>query len=637
MTASRTLRFNIYALGLLLIMAMLAGSAAWRESVAVDEVAHVGAGVSYLQKLDYRMNEEHPPLAKVIAAIPLVIKGVRADYAHLSWSFSGKPFHQYLGEWVWGHALITEWNDPWTTLRWARFPMLLLTLTLGWMIYAYGSKLGGNWAGLLCLVAYVTTPAFLVFGPLVVTDVAITLFSLLSMWTFADLWRDPSRQNIIKFALAFAGALLSKFSAGLLLFGFAAFTLSLRFKRTAELPTDKLERRKWRRRRSWSLAKGVFLGLLVVYVVYFVLTWNQPTDSYNIIPHFPASPLVRRLLMPPWTYLKGLALFSASASRAAFILGRNYPSGVWFYFPVLFFLKSQIAFVLLLAVSAVTTTLAKRRTSSTYSSVPEELRLHWRAIWMFFFVFVAACLISPMTISIRHFTVPIALMILMLAPLPRAIGALRQTWAGAARFIALSTAGLALILVIAMIRAYPNYVPFLSSFGMGKPAYELMSDSNLDWNHALPEVERFAEQRGLTRVLIDEYGFSKVEVYVRNGKFWNCQDPAETDAGQLAVVSAAMIEDGHNCVWLLKYPHEPIAAGSMYVFHLPQSIPAQGSPGGPPPPDQWRNLAGFPLKGDIRRMFLNCINDPNQMQPTFDSITAQFTAMMEEQKRKKKK
>ena len=111
----------------------------------------------------------------------------------------------------------------------------------------------------------------------------------------------------------------------------------------------------------------------------------------------------------------------------------------------------------------------------------------------------------------------------------------------------------------------------------------------------------------------------------------------DADAGQPAVVSAAMIEDGHNCVWLLKYPHEPIAAGSLYVFHLPQPIPAQGSPGGPPPPEQWRNLAGFPLKGDIRLLFLNCINDPNQMQPTFDSITAQFTAMMEEQDKKKKK
>jgi predicted membrane-bound dolichyl-phosphate-mannose-protein mannosyltransferase len=50
-------------------MALLAGGAARRESVTIDEVAHVAAGVSYLQKLDLRMNEEHPPLAKVLAAL----------------------------------------------------------------------------------------------------------------------------------------------------------------------------------------------------------------------------------------------------------------------------------------------------------------------------------------------------------------------------------------------------------------------------------------------------------------------------------------------------------------------------------------------------------------------------------------
>src|SRR5215467_9296135 len=180
MTVSPTLRFNLCALGLLLLMAILAGGAAWRESVVVDEVAHVGAGVSYLQKLDYRMNEEHPPLAKVFAAIPLVVRGVHVDYSHNSWTFSGGIFHQYLGEWVFGHAVITEWNNPYPTMRWARFPMLLLTLLLGWTIYVFGARLGGIWGGLLCLTAFVTTPAFLVFGPLVLTDVAITLFSLLT-------------------------------------------------------------------------------------------------------------------------------------------------------------------------------------------------------------------------------------------------------------------------------------------------------------------------------------------------------------------------------------------------------------------------------------------------------------------------
>jgi hypothetical protein len=53
---------------LLLLMAVLAGGAALRESVTVDEVSHIGAGVSYLQKLDLRMNPEHPPLPKMLAA-----------------------------------------------------------------------------------------------------------------------------------------------------------------------------------------------------------------------------------------------------------------------------------------------------------------------------------------------------------------------------------------------------------------------------------------------------------------------------------------------------------------------------------------------------------------------------------------
>ncbi len=60
-------------------MAVLSGGAARQESVTIDEVAHIGAGVSYLQKLDMRLNIEHPPLAKVLAALPLVANRVHAD------------------------------------------------------------------------------------------------------------------------------------------------------------------------------------------------------------------------------------------------------------------------------------------------------------------------------------------------------------------------------------------------------------------------------------------------------------------------------------------------------------------------------------------------------------------------------
>jgi hypothetical protein len=128
----RNISSDLVAGLLLALMAVLAGGAALRESVTIDEVAHIGAGVSYLQKLDLRMNAEHPPLPKVLAALPLVLRGVRADYTHISWTFSEKFFPAYLGQWVFGEWLLEKWNDPKTTLLWARLPMLLLTLTLGW-------------------------------------------------------------------------------------------------------------------------------------------------------------------------------------------------------------------------------------------------------------------------------------------------------------------------------------------------------------------------------------------------------------------------------------------------------------------------------------------------------------------------
>src|SRR5215472_16562712 len=118
-------RLMLTAILLLLLMGLLAGGAARRESVTIDEVAHTAAGVSYLQKLDMRMNEEHPPLAKVLAALPLVLKRVHADYTHISWTFSLEGFHQYLGEWVFGHWFLMRWNDPQSTILWARIPMLL--------------------------------------------------------------------------------------------------------------------------------------------------------------------------------------------------------------------------------------------------------------------------------------------------------------------------------------------------------------------------------------------------------------------------------------------------------------------------------------------------------------------------------
>jgi hypothetical protein len=175
-------------------------------------------------------------------------------------------------------------------------------------------------------------------------------------------------------------------------------------------------------------------------------------------------------------------------------------------------------------------------------------------------------------------------------------------------------------------------MPFLNSLSFGRPGYELVSDSNLDWDTELPEVERFIQAHGLNDVLIDSYNVTDPSVYVAQGRLWDCQAATAADAGRWAFVSANMFADGENCTWLLPTPHQALAGGSMYAIHLPATIPAAGSPGGPPLPANYRYMGGAPF--DWRQIFYRSIRDPHQMQAILDDMMKTYA---ETQKRNKKK
>jgi 4-amino-4-deoxy-L-arabinose transferase-like glycosyltransferase len=614
---------------LLALMAALAGGAALRESVTVDELSHIGAGVSYLQKLDLRMNPEHPPLPKVLAAIPLVLRGVRADYNHISWTFSEKFFQAFLGQWVFGERVLEKWNEPKTVLAWARLPMLLLTLALGWTLYAFAKQLGGAWGGLLCLIVYVTTPAFLAFGPLVHTDMAVALFSLLAVWTFAEVWREPSRKNALLFGLSFAGALLSKFTAGILLFVFVSFALSLRWRPVSGQPEDKMVAREWRRARWRATLKGVLWAALAVYAFYFIFSWHQPTDALDRIGVGPLALILRRLLFPPVLYLRGVFWVLVTGRRPTFILGHTYPHGVWFYFPVVFALKSCLGFLSLLALAGIAGISRKARGATSIAVIPPQLATHWRALWISLLVFTGACLLSPLDISIRHFSVPLVLLILLLAPLPRMLSELRaQT-----RFVAAlgggATIALAASCLFTAVLAYPYYFPYINALSMGRPAYTLVNDSNVDWNQSLPEVRRFAQQHGIQRIGLDAYGFSDATLSVPQAQSWNCQKPAPDSEGQWVVLSANFVLDGHNCAWLMRYPLEPLAGGSMYAVRLPTPIPPVGSAGGPPPPFEFREFGGAPF--DALGVFTHVIQHPDDLPRAVQWLQDAFKSLSNSQ------
>ncbi|MGA2272557.1 MAG: hypothetical protein ABSH00_03315 [Bryobacteraceae bacterium] len=67
----------------------------------------------------------------------------------------------------------------------------------------------------------------------------------------------------------------------------------------------------------------------------------------------------------------------------------------------------------------------------------------------------------------------------------------------------------------------------------------------------------------------------------------------------------------------------------MYAFRLPASIPAPGSPGGPPPPANCRYIVLVPF--DWRGIFYRVIRDPQQMQSIIDNMKKMFTEAQKKQ------
>jgi len=613
------------AIVLLLLMGLLAGGAALRESVTLDEVAHIGAGVSYLQKFELRLNGEHPPLAKMLAALPLVVGGVRADYSSASWTISTKFFPDaFLGQWAFGQWVLSRWNDPVRTLALARLPMLLLTLVLGWLIFRFARELGGDWGGLLCLTAYVTCPLFLTFGPLVLTDVTITLFSVLSLWSFATLWQRPTRKHQRMFALWLACALLSKYSAGILFFAFAAFALSTRWRPVAGQPAAKPEARAWRRARWRATLTGTLLAALIVYAVYFVFSWSQTHEVLYLMGKSPYLSPVKRLLMPPWLYVRGMGVIALTYVRQAYLLGRWYPHGVWFFFPVLFLLKSTLGFLALVA-AAMIAGIVWRSAPDGRPNVAGNRALHWRVLWTSLVVYLAICIAAHFNVSIRHFSTPQVLLTLMLAPLPNLLAArLKSNRSWAPKLATAVVVLAALSSMVSVVRTYPYYMPYFNGVARTKPLYVLAGDSNVDWNQALPQVKEFADKHAVRTARIDTYGFNDPAASVPGAEIWDCQLPAAQDAGAWVFVSSDMIRDNHNCEWLLAYPHEALAGGSMYALRLPSPIPEAGTPGGPPLPGSHRHFLGWPVDG--RAMFLSVILDPKRIPEIVADMQKEFAS-----------
>src|SRR5262245_58537775 len=144
-------------------------------SATTDEPVHLAAGFSYWQTRDFRMNEEHPPLAKLIAAFPLLFIHPKFDTTNDDWK-TGAEFR-------FGFNFLYQ-NDADRVLFWSRVPMVGLAGVGLLITFLWARDLFGIAAGLFAAGLYAFSANLLAHGMLVTTDVPLSGFSVFSFYIF---------------------------------------------------------------------------------------------------------------------------------------------------------------------------------------------------------------------------------------------------------------------------------------------------------------------------------------------------------------------------------------------------------------------------------------------------------------------
>jgi hypothetical protein len=574
---------KVFVLVALALFAVLCIGSIRNESITANEVAHIPAGLSYLQRFDARMNIEHPPLIKAIAAMPLLLLHAKADYGDPTWS--ARPGQQ--AEYLFGKKFFESWNaNQGTLLFLARLPMVALTLLLAVSLYEMARRLAGPWGGALTLTVFVTSPFFIAHGSLVLTDISVALFSLWTMWYFASLWQEPAVRNGLLFAASLAAALLTKFSAVFLFPTLLLCWAWFRFSRLRPAVGASAGRERFARER---LAIGaILLAGLVVYLFYQGIFHRSDPISilqdevsslnsfggpvfpgmYRYISFLTGHPVLERILLPLSLYVGGLSFIVGYGSRPMYFLGHWQPHGVWFYFPVMSFFKLAPGMVLLLLLlAALATANFLRKRGKGFSVVPDSNRLHLRAMLATLVVFAAIAMASHLNVGVRHFSVPITVAVLLCSlviPLARSVlGSKAQPFAfGATLAMALSCAVTALL-------AYPHYVSYYNVFRLNVPKQEIAINSNLGWGQSMKELDAFFKERRVRAPYVDtRMSGLDPAVYIPGARAWLCDTPDPVAPEWVAVSADRLLHEPPNCEQLLRYPSWTIGDGTIMVFRI---------------------------------------------------------------------
>ena len=215
----------IIAGSLVLVMFLTAFFSMKETSLTFDELAHIPAGYSYLTEQDYRINPEHPPLVKDIAALPLLFLDLNFPNGDQTWLQTDSAPAWWVQFDLGTKFIYGSDNNPKEIIFWSRIPMIAILLLFGLFLFKWVKELAGNVSALAVLALFSFSPAFLSNGVLVTNDVGAAFGAVLTTYFWLKFLHDPKRLNVILAGLFFGLAMLCKFSMVLLIPFFGIITI----------------------------------------------------------------------------------------------------------------------------------------------------------------------------------------------------------------------------------------------------------------------------------------------------------------------------------------------------------------------------------------------------------------------------
>ncbi len=447
-----------------------------RESPTFDEGNHMFAGYMMGHTGDFGLNPEHPPLVKLLAALPLAGADLWVP------PLQGRDFkvEAYLDGRDW---LARNDGASGRMVLKMRLAVGLLALGFSLLVFFATREWFGTMAALVAMTLVCFDPNVLAHSALVTTDVGVSMFFLAAVYAFYRYVKQPTAVRLAAAGVV-AGLLLATKHSGILLAPMLVLLIGWEIVRA---PRE--TRGKTALRLAGGFAAIVVIGTVVLWAFYGFryaarpagLTMSMPLAEFvKPLSNFNAGAIltIAHLHLLPESYLFGLVDVKRMAQfYPTFVLGKQYAHAVWWYFPVAILIKTTLGLLALLALACFALVTGKLRKGREVAFVLIPMA-----------VYFGTAVAAGMDIGARHM-LPVYAFAFVLAG--GGIAALaahnrRWLWVGAALVAAHVASALAV---------FPNPMVYANeAWGGAKNAHNLLSDANVDWAQQLYQVKAWQDR-----------------------------------------------------------------------------------------------------------------------------------------------